>query len=94
MATGFYNNLKSKAGNLGSSLAKALFGSTEIVPLQDEEETSKYPAGIQNYLDSLENQPYMQKLLSQPKETRLTPDQYKEGIAQGLNYGVPEIALS
>jgi hypothetical protein len=52
----------------------------------------QYPAGIQNYLDSLEQQPYMQKLLNQPKQTGLSLDQYKEGIAQGLNFGVPEIA--
>jgi len=88
MAVNFLNNFKTKAGNFGSSLADALFGSTQTISTGGD----KYPSGIQNYLDSLENQPYMQSLLNQPKETGLSLDQYKEGIAQGLNFGVPEIA--
>lgn len=89
MATGFWNNLTGKLGNAGGVLANALLGSANTTVNQPQ---GQYPDGIQNYLDSLENQPYYQKLLNQPKETRLTPEQYKEGIAQGLNFGVPEIA--
>lgn len=88
MAVTFLNNLTGKLQNAGSSLANALFGSANISSTGG----GQYPAGIQNYLDSLENQPYMQGLLNQPKQTGLSLDQYKQGIAQGLNFGVPEIA--
>ena len=73
---------------LYNKLANALFGSANI----QSGAGGKYPDSVQNYLDSLENQPYMQTLLNQPKQTGLSLDQYKEGIAQGLNFGVPEIA--
>ena len=85
MATAFFNNLTGKASNLGNNISNALFGSTNTTVMPQ----GQYPAGIQNYLDSLENQPYMQSLLNQPKQTGLTLDQYKQGIAQGLNFGVP-----
>lgn len=51
-----------------------------------------YGSEIDNYLNTLDKQQYMQQLLNQPKETRLSLEQYKKGIANGLNYGVPEIA--
>ncbi|MGN1153583.1 MAG: hypothetical protein ACI4S3_06105 [Candidatus Gastranaerophilaceae bacterium] len=51
-----------------------------------------YGDNIDNYLNTLGEQSYMQSLLNQPKEIGLTLDQYKEGVAQGLNYGIPEIA--
>lgn len=51
-----------------------------------------YGQQIDDYLKTLGEQSYMQPLLNQPKETALTLDQYKQGVAQGLNYGVPEIA--
>ena len=86
--TGFLNNLTGKFGSIKNSLADALFGTANVQSTGG----GQYPAGIQNYLDSLENQPYMKDLLNQPKETGLTLDQYKTGIAQGLNFGVPEIA--
>ena len=89
MTAGFWNNLTGKIGNAGGALANALLGSVNTTPIQQQ---SQYPDGIQNYLDSLDKQPYMQKLLNQPKQTGLTLDQYKEGIAQGLNFGIPEIA--
>lgn len=90
MTAGLWNNLGNKFTNAGSALANALFGTQNITPMQQNQ--TKYPEGLQNYLDSLDQKPYMQKLLNQPKETGLTLDQYKEGIAQGLNFGVPEIA--
>ena len=90
MTAGLWNNLGNKFTNAGSALANALFGTQNITPIQQNQ--TKYPEGLQNYLDSLDQKPYMQKLLNQPKETGLTLDQIKEGIAQGLNFGVPEIA--
>ena len=90
MTAGLWNNLGNKFSNAGSALANALFGTQNITPMQQNQ--TKYPEAIQNYLDDMENQPYMQKLLNQPKQTGLTLDQYKEGFAQGLNFGVPEIA--
>ena len=88
MVASFYNNLTNKLGNAGNALANALLGSASIQSTGG----GQYPAGIQSYLDSLENQPYMQELLNEPKQTGLSLNQYKEGIAQGLNFGVPEIA--
>lgn len=90
MAIGFFNKLSNGLSNMGGSLAGALAGGgNSIAPMQQQ---GQYPAGLQNYLDSLENQPYMKQLLNQPKQTGLSLDQYKEGIAQGLNFGIPEIA--
>lgn len=86
--TGFVSNLLGKLSNAKSGLADALLGSAQVTPLTN----NKYPAHIQDYLDNLETQPYMQDLLSKPKEEALTLDQYKEGVTQGLNFGVPEIA--
>lgn len=77
--------------NVGNKLSNALLGSTQITPYNSTG-TQQYPDDLQKYLDSLENQPYMQNLLNQPKQTGLSLDQYKQGIAQGLNFGVPEIA--
>ena len=76
--------------NFKDKFVNALFG----VPTQVEGvvPSVSYGKDIDNYLNSLGSQPYMQGLLNQPKETALTLDQYKQGIANGLNYGVPEIA--
>ena len=78
------------AFNFKDKLVNALLG----VPTQVEDITPNvsYGENIDNYLNTLGSQPYMQGLLNQPKETALTLDQYKQGVANGLNYGVPEIA--
>ena len=64
------------------------------VPVQTQSVSPSvgYGENIDNYLNTLGKQSYMKPLLNQPKETGLTLDQYKEGIANGLNYGIPEIA--
>lgn len=64
------------------------------VPVQTQSVSPSvgYGENIDNYLNTLGEQSYMKPLLNQPKETGLTLDQYKEGIANGLNYGIPEIA--
>lgn len=81
------------ANGILQKLSDALLGTAQTVPLNNNNtEQNQYPAAIQNYMDSLENKPFMQNLLNQPKETGLTLDQYKQGFAQGLNFGVPELA--
>lgn len=75
--------------SLAQKLGSALFGVQPITTMQQNEQ---YPSGIQNFLDSLDKQPYMQGLLNQPKQTGLSLNQIKEGVAQGLNFGVPELA--
>lgn len=64
------------------------------VPVQTQSVSPSvgYGENIDNYLNTLGEKSYMKPLLNQPKETGLTLDQYKEGIANGLNYGIPEIA--
>jgi hypothetical protein len=76
--------------NAKEKFINALFG----VPAQTEGVTPNVSYGekVDEYLNGLGSQPYMQGLLNQPKETGLTLDQYKQGVANGLNYGVPEIA--
>ena len=76
--------------NFKDKFVNALFGT----PIQVEgvAPSVSYGKDIDNYLNTLGSQPYMQGLLNQPKETALTLDQYKQGVANGLNYGVPEIA--
>lgn len=83
-------NLKNKITSAKDMFANALFG----VPAQTEgiAPNVSYGEKVDKYLSGLGSQPYMQGLLNQPKETGLTLDQYKQGVANGLNYGVPEIA--
>lgn len=76
--------------NAKEKLVNALLGT----PVQTQEATPSvsYGEDIDNYLNTLETQPYMQPLLNQPKETALTLEQYQRGVANGLNYGIKEIA--
>ena len=76
--------------NLKERFANALFGTP--VQVEGVAPNVSYGDKIDEYLNGLGSQPYMQGLLNQPKETGLTLDQYKQGVANGLNYGVPEIA--
>lgn len=71
------------------NLADLLFGKRTI---EESEPQPQYGEAIQTYLDNLDNQDYFKSLLNRPTQTGLTPEQYKIGITQGLNYGVPEIA--
>lgn len=76
--------------NAKEKLVNFLFG---VQPQTEGSAPSvSYGKAIDEYRNSLGEQPYMQKLLNQPKQTGLTLDQYKEGIMQGFNYGIPEIA--
>lgn len=76
--------------DLKDKFVKAMVG----IPIQTQSisPSVSYGENIDNYLNTLGEQSYMKPLLNQPKETGLTLDQYKEGIANGLNYGIPEIA--
>jgi hypothetical protein len=76
--------------SLKERFANALFGTP--VQVEGVAPSVSYGDKIDEYLKGLGSQPYMQGLLNQPKETGLTLDQYKQGVANGLNYGVPEIA--
>ena len=76
--------------SLKERFVNALFGTP--VQVEGVAPSVSYGKDIDNYLNTLGSQPYMQGLLNQPKETGLTLDQYKQGVANGLNYGVPEIA--
>lgn len=75
---------------LKEKFINALFGTP--VQVEGVAPSVSYGDKIDEYLNSLGSQPYMQGLLNQPKETGLTLDQYKQGVANGLNYGIPEIA--
>ncbi len=83
-------DLKNIKNNAKEKFRNALFG----VPTQTREvaQSMGYGEDIDNYLNTLGEKEYMQGLLNQPKEVGLTLDQYKRGVAQGLNYGIPEIA--
>ena len=76
--------------NFKDKFVNALFGTP--IQVDGVAPSVSYGKDIDNYLNTLGSQPYMQGLLNQPKETALTLDQYKQGVANGLNYGVPEIA--
>jgi hypothetical protein len=76
--------------NAKDKFINALFGTP--VQVEGVAPSVGYGDKIDEYLNGLGSQPYMQGLLNQPKETGLTLDQYKQGVANGLNYGVPEIA--
>ena len=83
-------DLKNIKNTAKEKFRNALFG----VPTQTREvaQSMGYGEDIDNYLNTLGEKEYMQGLLNQPKEVGLTLDQYKRGVAQGLNYGIPEIA--
>lgn len=78
----------SLAEKLLGGITNGLFGSQPIEVSQGPQ----YPAAIQNYINTLDNQPFFKDLMNQPKQIAMTPEQYKEGFTQGLNFGVPELA--
>ena len=54
--------------------------------------TSTYGADVDNFINSLREQPYMQKLYNAPIQERLSDEQIAEKVANGLNLGIPELA--
>ena len=54
--------------------------------------TSTYGADIDNFINALKEQPYMQKLYNAPMQERLSDEQIAEKVANGLNLGIPELA--
>ena len=54
--------------------------------------SSSYGSSIDNFINSLREQPYMQKLYNAPIQERLTDEQIAEQVANGLNFGIPELA--
>lgn len=71
-------------------LADFLLG--KKINTQNVEPSASYGQEVDEYLNTLGSQPYMQNLLNQPKEVGLTLKEYQRGVANGLNYGIPEIA--
>lgn len=59
---------------------------TEVNP------TSTYGADVDNFINALKEQPYMQKLYNAPIQERLSDEQIAEKVANGLNLGIPELA--
>ena len=54
--------------------------------------TSTYGADVDNFINALKEQPYMQKLYNAPIQERLSDEQIAEKVANGLNLGIPELA--
>lgn len=54
--------------------------------------TSTYGADVDNFINALKEQPYMQKLYNAPIQERLSDEQIVEKVANGLNLGIPELA--
>lgn len=51
-----------------------------------------YGSDVDNFINSLREQPYMQKLYNAPIQERLSDEQIAEKVANGLNLGIPELA--
>lgn len=51
-----------------------------------------YPEKIQNYLNALPQQDYAKDLFNQPKQVAMPQREINSKIANGLNFGIPEIA--
>ena len=51
-----------------------------------------YGSDVDNFINSLREQPYMQKLYNAPIQERLSDKQIAEKVANGLNLGIPELA--
>ena len=54
--------------------------------------TSTYGTDVDNFINALKEQPYMQKLYNAPIQERLSDEQIAEKVANGLNLGIPELA--
>lgn len=54
--------------------------------------TFSYGSDVDNFINSLREQPYMQKLYNAPIQERLSDEQIAEKVANGLNLGIPELA--
>ena len=51
-----------------------------------------YGSDVDNFINSLKQQPYMQKMYNAPIQERLSDEQIAEKVANGLNFGIPELA--
>lgn len=83
MALEFLNNAK-------ENFINALFGTPTQV--EGSNQSVGYGKAIDNYLNNLGEQEYIKKLLNKPVEERMSLDTIRKGVANGLNYSVPEIA--
>lgn len=83
MALEFLNNAK-------ENFINALFGTPTQV--EGSNQSVGYGKDIDNYLNNLGQQEYIKKLLNKPVEERMSLDTIRKGVANGLNYSVPEIA--
>ena len=83
MALEFLNNAK-------ENFINALFGTPTQV--EGSNQSIGYGEAIDNYLNNLGEQEYIKKLLNKPVEERMSLDTIRKGVANGLNYSVPEIA--
>jgi hypothetical protein len=83
-------NFKERLSNATNKLINNLLGTP--VQTTDIEPSTSYGEKIDNYLNTLGEQEYMKPLLNQRKELSLGLDGYKEAVANGLNFGIPEIA--
>lgn len=83
MALEFLNNAK-------DNFINALFGTPTQV--EGSNQSIGYGKAIDNYLNNLGEQEYIKKLLNKPVEERMSLDTIRKGVANGLNYSVPEIA--
>ena len=54
--------------------------------------TFTYGSDVDNFINSLKQQPYMQKMYNAPIQERLSDEQIAEKVANGLNFGIPELA--
>ena len=51
-----------------------------------------YGSDVDNFINSLKQQPYMQKLYNAPIQERLSDEQIAQKVANGLNLGIPELS--
>ena len=51
-----------------------------------------YGSDVDNFINSLKQQPYMQKLYNAPIQERLSDEQIAQKVANGLNFGIPELS--
>lgn len=82
-------SLKDRLLGIGDKLNKAFLG---VEVADNSSATQQYPDNINEYINGLGNESYMQGLLNQPKEVAIPLEQIQKGVAQGLNFGIPQIA--
>ncbi|MCQ2975132.1 MAG: hypothetical protein MJ211_10050 [Bacteroidales bacterium] len=79
------------ANNILNKLSQALLGNA-VQEASQQNVQQAYPQQAQEFLKTLPQQDYMQRIYNTPIQERLSNDQINEAFMQGRNLGIPQLA--